>query len=504
TKVSILSKSMERSEPSSRMIDFLNASMERSESSSRVSAPYTSYYDYVKSRIRIGVEGYSTSLKPIDLYRALESLFKTCGEVHNIQIRRDPVTNALQRSCIVILRGEGAGDKALQLNGSDIGGSKIVVTSLPSELSDLSTGLSTDVLAARSVAHNRRKRSEGISVTGYDTSLTKDDLKNALTNHFSTCGEITDVFVLNSRALVYFYGLGSNNRAVQLSGTDLGGCTLVVKALPYPKPKGSAWTRLRYRFRSATLSTITGWAHQISEPSSRMIAFLNASMERSESSSRVSAPIRIGVEGYSTSLKPIDLYRALESLFKTCGEVHNIQIRRDPVTNALQRSCIVILRGEGAGDKALQLNGSDIGGSKIVVTSLPPELSELSTGLSTDVLAARSVAHNRRKRSEGISVTGYDTSLTKDDLKNALTNHFSTCGEITDVFVLNSRALVYFYGLGSNNRAVQLSGTDLGGSTLVVKALPYPKPKGSAWTRLRYRFRSATLSTITGWAHQIM
>ncbi|CAN6810211.1 unnamed protein product [Brassica oleracea] len=270
---------MERSEPSSRMIDFLNASMERSESSSRVSAPYTGkrtlygdkyvevmkqYYDYVKSRIRIGVEGYDTSLEPIDLYRALESLFKTCGEVHNIEIRRDPVTNALQRSCIVILRGEGAGDKALQLNGSDIGGRKIVVTSLPSELSDLSTGLSTDVLAARSVAHDKRKRSEGISVTGYDTSLTKDDVKNALTNHFSTCGEITDVFVLNSRALVYFYEQGSNNRALQLSaGTDLGGCTLMVKALPYPKPKGSAWTRLRYRFRSATLSTITGWAHQM-------------------------------------------------------------------------------------------------------------------------------------------------------------------------------------------------------------------------------------------------
>ncbi|CDY69056.1 BnaAnng29220D, partial [Brassica napus] len=220
------------------------------------------YYDYVKSRIRIGVEGYDTSLEPIDLYRALESLFKTCGEVHNMEIRRDRVTKALQKSCIVILRGEGAGDKALQLNGSDIGGRKIVVTRLPPGL-DLSTGLSTDVLAARNVAHNKRKYSEGISVTGYDTSLTKDDVKNALTNHFSTCGEITDVFVLNSRALVYFYEQGSNNRALQLSGTDLGGCTVVVKALPYPKPKGSAWTRLRYRFRSATLSTITGWAHQI-------------------------------------------------------------------------------------------------------------------------------------------------------------------------------------------------------------------------------------------------
>ncbi|CAN6981419.1 unnamed protein product [Brassica rapa subsp. trilocularis] len=246
--------------------NFVKESMERSRSSPRVSAPFTwkrpfsadahlevvkSYYDYVKSRIRIGVEGYDTSLQPIELYRALESLFKACGEFHNIQIRSDPVTNELQRSCIVILRGEGAGDKALQLDGSDIGGKKIVVTSLPPGLSDLSTGLSTDVLAARHVAHHLRNRSEGVSVTGYDTSLPRDDIKNALSNHFSTCGEITDVFLLNSRALVYFYGLGSNHRAVQLSGSDLGGCTLVVKALPYPKPKepagASGWTRLRYR-----------------------------------------------------------------------------------------------------------------------------------------------------------------------------------------------------------------------------------------------------------------
>ncbi|CAH8388181.1 unnamed protein product [Eruca vesicaria subsp. sativa] len=247
---------MERFE-NSHMIAFVNASMkmERSEISFRVSAsPYTGkrtlYGDkYVGvMKIRIGVEGYNTSLQPIDLYRALESLFKTCGEVHNIQILRDPVTNALERSCIVILRGEGAGDKALQLNGTI---NTALVTSLPPGLTDLRSGLSTDVLAARSVAHQRRKCSEGISITGYDISRTKGDLKNALSDHFSTCGEITDVFVLNSRALVYFYGLGSNNRAVQLSGTDLGGCTLVVKALPYLKPKSSVWTRLRYRFSSS-------------------------------------------------------------------------------------------------------------------------------------------------------------------------------------------------------------------------------------------------------------
>lgn len=108
--------------------------------------------------------------------------------------------------------------------------------------------------------------------------------------------------------------------------------------------------------------------------------------------------IRIGLEGYNTSLEPIDLYWALESLFKTCGEVDDIEIDRDPVTNALKRSCVVILRGEGAGENALQLNGSDIGGRKIVVTSLPPGISVLRSGLSTDVLAARHVAHHQRHR----------------------------------------------------------------------------------------------------------
>ncbi|KAL0842766.1 hypothetical protein Bca101_016011 [Brassica carinata] len=76
---------MERSETSSRLLDFLNASMERSKSSSRLSAPYTgkrtlygdefvnvikSHLDYVKSRIRICVEGYNTNqLISIGLWR---------------------------------------------------------------------------------------------------------------------------------------------------------------------------------------------------------------------------------------------------------------------------------------------------------------------------------------------------------------------------------------------------------------------------------------------------
>ncbi|KAF2610900.1 hypothetical protein F2Q70_00007155 [Brassica cretica] len=69
----------------------------------------------------------------------------------------------------------------------------------------------------------QRSRSEAISVTGYDPSLPQEDLKSALSKHFASCGEITDILILDSRALIHMYGLGSVQRAVRLHGTDLGG-----------------------------------------------------------------------------------------------------------------------------------------------------------------------------------------------------------------------------------------------------------------------------------------
>ncbi|KAF2577112.1 hypothetical protein F2Q68_00000174 [Brassica cretica] len=70
---------------------------------------------------------------------------------------------------------------------------------------------------------SEQQRSEAISVTGYDPSLPQEDLKSALSKHFASCGEITDILILDSRALIHMYGLGSVQRAVRLHGTDLGG-----------------------------------------------------------------------------------------------------------------------------------------------------------------------------------------------------------------------------------------------------------------------------------------
>ncbi|XP_048607668.1 nucleolin 2-like [Brassica napus] len=173
--------------------------------------------DTCASRTKIRVEGFNTSSDRLVLLRALKDLFETCGEVKNIEIRVDPVSKLI-RSCLVILLGEGAKEKALLLNGSQVGGRKLTLSAV--ELHQVELPSSSEI----------------ISVTGYDPSLPQEDLESVLWKHFAACGEITEITYRVSSVLVHLYGLGSLQRAVQLNGTDLGGgFTLTVEAMPYPK-----------------------------------------------------------------------------------------------------------------------------------------------------------------------------------------------------------------------------------------------------------------------------
>lgn len=70
---------------------------------------------------------------------------------------------------------------------------------------------------------------------------------------------------------------------------------------------------------------------------------------------------------------------------------------RDPVTNAINgTSTTVVLGGKGAAEKALALNGSDVGGWRASVKILPPALSSLRSGLTTREAARQYVAHFKR------------------------------------------------------------------------------------------------------------
>jgi nucleolin len=82
-----------------------------------------------------------------------------------------------------------------------------------------------------------------VFVKGFDTSQQRDDINFALKEHFSKCGEVTRVSVPvdyetgECRGIAYmdFGDESSFNKALELSGSDLGGYNLYVAEA---KPKG--------------------------------------------------------------------------------------------------------------------------------------------------------------------------------------------------------------------------------------------------------------------------
>jgi hypothetical protein len=114
----------------------------------------------------------------------------------------------------------------------------------------------------------------------------------------------------------------------------------------------------------------------------------------------------------------------------------------------------MMLRGEGAEEKALALNGSDLGGWNVSVVKVEEE-----EDTPEEVEAFNAVFYDKNRRF-GISVTGFDTCLPDDDLKAALRREFASCGEILHVYIPrgNSVAYVYFSEEEAIARALELYG----------------------------------------------
>ncbi|EFH49468.1 predicted protein, partial [Arabidopsis lyrata subsp. lyrata] len=82
---------------------------------------------------------------------------------------------------------------------------------------------------------------------------------------------------------------------------------------------------------------------------------------------------RIIVTGYDTGLPLDDVATALKNHFSRCGMITDVSIPLDSAKNykILQRCGYIYFVGEGAVDKALQLNGSDMGGRNVSVEAYP-------------------------------------------------------------------------------------------------------------------------------------
>ncbi|WZZ55736.1 hypothetical protein YC2023_055843 [Brassica napus] len=166
--------------------------------------------------------------------------------------------------------------------------------------------------------------------------------------------------------------------------------------------------------------------------------------------------------GDDTCLPEDDIKKELINHFNSCGEVLSVIVPKDPESPNLNRRAVVILLGHGAEEKALQLNGTDIGGWNALVKVEPEQEDEESSRYRSSLIDE---LMNDPKFWYGVSVRGYDTSLPVDQ-----TN-------------------IYFSRQEEEARALDLHGTKVGGFKLDISRVPSVlsnRPLGNGQIRLGY------------------
>uniref|UniRef100_A0A1J3KAU5 Nucleolin 1 n=1 Tax=Noccaea caerulescens TaxID=107243 RepID=A0A1J3KAU5_NOCCA len=180
-------------------------------------------------------------------------------------------------------------------------------------------------------------------------------------------------------------------------------------------------------------------------------------------------------EGCTLRERVLRLESMLRDHFSSCGKVKSVCIPHVRPASTIKRYAYIDIWGKGVEEKALQLNGTEMDGHKLVVT-LPLRPMKKTR--------RRALKNDRYRRSEIMIVRGYDTSLPRKIIMRALGKHFSSCGEVLEVDVVpnqtypkaRNHAYVDIYGEDAKEKALQLSGSDMGGFKLVVEKLG-PKPR---------------------------
>ncbi|CAA7044277.1 unnamed protein product [Microthlaspi erraticum] len=393
-------------------------------------------------------EGFTLRERVLRLESMLRDHFSSCGKVKSVCIPDVRRSFSIKRYAYIDIWGKGAEEKALKLSGREMDGHKLVVT-LPL--------LHMKKTRRRALKTDRYRRSEIMIVRGYDTSLhPRKIMKSALRKHFSSYGEVLEVDLFPNKkspnsnlkyAYVSIYGEGAKEKALQLSGSDMGGFKLVVED-PYL-------------------------------------------LKQPEAGGRSSSPDRVWAPSYSakgfdatvpeccTVLKHVfHLESKLRNHFSSCGKVKSVCIPHAYYSSTIKSHAYIDIWGKGSEEKALQLSGSEMDGHKLVVT-LP--LRPMTRA------RRRALKQERSSRSESMIVWGYDTSLPRKIIKRALGKHFSSCGEVLEVDLRpnqaypkdRNHAYVSIYGEGAKEKALQLGGRVMGGFELEVEKLgPIPRQPG--------------------------
>ncbi|XP_048621307.1 nucleolin 1 [Brassica napus] len=126
-------------------------------------------------------------------------------------------------------------------------------------------------------------------------------------------------------------------------------------------------------------------------------------------------------------------------------------------------------------EKALTFDGSDMGGSILRVTAYPFDSNRLDHFFATPEA-------QDKYRQRVLNVTGFDTSLARDEVEEMVRSVFpgSYCS------VLGEVVFVHLRGKDAIEKALKLSGRSAGGFNLVVNAvLPLRKDGGGGVSRAR-------------------
>ncbi|XP_010446894.1 PREDICTED: nucleolin 2-like [Camelina sativa] len=76
----------------------------------------------------------------------------------------------------------------------------------------------------------------------------------------------------------------------------------------------------------------------------------------------------VDVEGFDTSLPEDEIREALTNHFWLCGGIVKVFLDdKDPKTDVLNSHATIVMVGDDAAEYVLELNGSELGGRKLVV-----------------------------------------------------------------------------------------------------------------------------------------
>ncbi|KAH0866306.1 hypothetical protein HID58_083517 [Brassica napus] len=215
----------------------------------------------------------------------------------------------------------------------------------------------------------------------------------------------------------------------------------------------------------------------------------------SDAEIRESRISRIVVEGYDTSLTREDVEKALRNHFASCGNIIHVYVPINDESDIPNRFSFIYVNGEDE-EKALRLNGSDMGGGILQIYAYSFHENYLDDVLAT---MKEGPGHGRQRTiscNTRLEVTGYDPSLSMDDVESEMCKHFSpasafayrTCGG------LKSTALVYVIGEDAVQMALELSGRSVDGMNIVVTQVLPRKPIKCGYTNPRTKLIQTYIS----------